>query len=63
MRNIHAGELTSILLSKRGGMAFVTNDGKAKRFCEENGVEWLDILTYSGYATGSVYLTREKLKT
>jgi len=44
LRNIHAGELTSILLSKREGMAFVTNDGKAKRFCEENGVEWLDIV-------------------
>ena len=25
-------------------MAFVTNDSKAKRFCEENGVEWLDII-------------------
>ena len=44
LRNIHAGELTSILLSKREGMAFVTNDSKAKRFCEENGVEWLDII-------------------
>ncbi|RZN31908.1 MAG: hypothetical protein EF813_12060 [Methanosarcinales archaeon] len=44
LRNIHAGELTSILLSKRDGMAFVTNDSKAKRFCEENGVEWLDII-------------------
>ena len=22
----------------------MTNDGKAKRFCEENGVEWLDIV-------------------
>ena len=44
LRNIYAGELTSILLSKWGGMAFVTNDSKAKRFCEENGVEWLDII-------------------
>jgi len=44
LRNIHSGELTSILLSKRDGMAFVTNDSKAKRFCEENGVEWLDII-------------------
>ena len=44
LKNIHAGELTSILLSKREGMDFVTNDGKAKRFCEENGVEWLDIV-------------------
>ncbi len=44
LRNIHTGELTSILLCKREGMDFVTNDSKAKRFCEENGVEWLDIV-------------------
>ena len=44
LRNIHTGELTSILLCKREGMAFVTNDRRAKRFCEENGVEWLDIV-------------------
>ena len=44
LRNIHTGELTSILLCKREGMAFVTNDSRAKRFCEENGVEWLDIV-------------------
>lgn len=44
LRNIHAGELTSILLCKREGMAFVTNDSKAKRFCEENDVEWLDVV-------------------
>jgi len=25
-------------------MAFVTNDSRAKRFCEENGVLWLDIV-------------------
>ena len=44
LRNIHIGELTSILLCKREGMDFVTNDSKAKRFCEENSVEWLDIV-------------------
>jgi len=44
LRNIHAGELTSILLCKRDGIAFATNDGKAKRFCEESNVEWLDIV-------------------
>jgi len=44
LRNIHAGELTSILLCKRDGLAFATNDGKAKRFCEESSVEWLDIV-------------------
>jgi len=25
-------------------MVFATNDSKAKRFCKENGVEWLDIV-------------------
>jgi len=44
LRNIHAGELASILLCKREGMAFATNDSKAKRFCEENNVEWLDVV-------------------
>jgi len=44
LKNIHAGELTSILLCKRDGIAFATNDGKAKRFCEESSVEWLDIV-------------------
>jgi len=44
LRNIHAGELTSILLCRREGMAFATNDRKAKRFCEENDVVWLDVV-------------------
>jgi len=44
LKNIHAGELTSILLCKMENMAFATNDSKAKRFCKENGVEWLDIV-------------------
>jgi predicted nucleic acid-binding protein len=44
LKNIHAGELTSTLLCKREDMAFVTNDSKAKRFCKENGVEWLDVV-------------------
>ena len=44
LRNIHAGELTSILLCRREGMAFATNDSKAKRFCEENDVVWLDVV-------------------
>jgi len=43
-KNIHAGELTSILYCIKEGMDFATNDGKAKRFCKENGVEWLDIV-------------------
>jgi predicted nucleic acid-binding protein len=44
LKNLHAGELTSILLCKREGMDFATNDSKAKRFCKENGVVWLDIV-------------------
>lgn len=44
LKNLHAGELTSILLCKRDGMDFVTNDSKAKGFCKENGVKWLDIV-------------------
>jgi len=44
LKNIHAGELTSALLCKRENMVFATNDSKAKRFCKENGVEWLDIV-------------------
>lgn len=44
MKNIHAGELTSILLCKKIGMDFATNDNKAKKFCKEYGVEWIDII-------------------
>ncbi|MDD5473131.1 MAG: hypothetical protein PHU34_03175 [Candidatus Methanoperedens sp.] len=44
LKNLHAGELTSILLCKRDGLDFATNDSRAKRFCKENGVEWLDIV-------------------
>ncbi len=44
LRNLHAGELASILLCKKEGMGFATNDNRAKRFCRENGVEWLDIV-------------------
>lgn len=44
LKNLHAGELTSILLCKKTGMDFATNDSRAKRFCKENDVEWLDIV-------------------
>ncbi len=44
LRNIHAGELTSILLCKKMEMDFATNDNKAKKFCKEYGVEWIDII-------------------
>lgn len=44
LKNLHPGELTSILLCKKKGMDFATNDGRAKKFCKENGVVWLDIV-------------------
>ncbi|MCX9009672.1 MAG: hypothetical protein OIN66_00995 [Candidatus Methanoperedens sp.] len=44
LKNLHAGELTSILFCKNAGMDFATNDTRAKRFCKENGIEWLDIV-------------------
>lgn len=44
LKNLHPGELTSILLCKKRGMDFATNDGRAKKFCNENGVVWLDIV-------------------
>ena len=44
LKNIHTGELTSILLCKKMGMDFATNDNKAKKFCKEYGVEWIDII-------------------
>lgn len=44
LKNLHPGELTSILLCKKEGMDFATNDVRAKRFCKENEVTWLDIV-------------------
>jgi len=44
LKDLHPGELTSILLCRRENMAFVTNDSKAKKFCKKNGIEWLDII-------------------
>jgi predicted nucleic acid-binding protein len=44
LKNLHTGELTSILLCKKMGMDFATNDSRAKRFCKDNGVEWVDIV-------------------
>lgn len=41
---LHAGELTSILLCKKEGMDFATNDKRAKMHCKDVGVEWLDII-------------------
>jgi predicted nucleic acid-binding protein len=44
LKNLHTGELTSILLCKKMGMDFATNDNKAKIFCKEYGVGWIDII-------------------
>jgi predicted nucleic acid-binding protein len=44
LRNLHSGELTSILLCKKDGMDFATNDNRAKRYCNDNNVGWLDIV-------------------
>ena len=59
LRTIPAGELTSILLCKREGMAFATNDSKAKRFCEANDAEWLDVVDIRRLCY--LYGTKEKL--
>jgi len=44
LKNVHSGELSSILLCKKLNMDFATNDKRAKRFCEENSVVWYDIV-------------------
>jgi len=44
LKNVHSGELSSILLCKKLNMDFATNDKKAKRFCDENNVVWYDIV-------------------
>ena len=43
LANLHPGELTSILICKKEGRDFATNDKKAKIFCNEVGVSWVDI--------------------
>lgn len=44
LTHLHAGELTSILLCEKEGIDFATNDKKAKSYCKDVGVEWLDIV-------------------
>lgn len=44
LTHLHAGELTSILLCKKEGIDFATNDKKAKAYCKDVDVEWLDIV-------------------
>lgn len=43
-KKLHATEIYSILLCRENGMVMVTNDKVAKRFCEEKGVSWMDII-------------------
>ncbi len=60
---IHAGELTSILLCKKEGMDFVTNDKKAKIYCKEIGVEWLDIIDMLRLCYLKRLLNRKEIET
>ncbi len=61
LKDLHAGEVASILLCRRSGMAFVTNDRRAKRYCEENGVEWLDIVDLLRVCYRKQVLTKQEL--
>jgi len=44
LTHLHTGELTSILLCKKAKVDFATNDKRAKAYCRDVGVEWLDIV-------------------
>ena len=63
LSNLHSGELTSILLCKKEGMDFVTNDKKAKMFCKEMGVEWLDIVNILRLCYLKRILDRKEIET
>ncbi len=63
LSNLHTGELTSILLCKKGGMDFATNDKKAKMFCKEVGVEWLDIVDILRLCYLKCVLGRKEIET
>ena len=63
LSNLHSGELTSILLCKKEGMDFVTNDKKAKIFCKEMGVEWLDIVNILRLCYLKRILDRKEIET
>ena len=63
LSNLHTGELTSILLCKKEGMDFATNDKKAKMFCREVGVEWLDIVDILRLCYLKCVLDRKEIET
>ena len=60
---IHAGELTSILLCKKEGIDFTTNDKKTKIYCKEIGVEWLDIIDLLRLCYLKCLLDRNEIET
>ena len=59
---LHAGELTSILLCKKAEVDFATNDKKAKAYCKDIGVEWLDIIDILRLCYLKHLLDREKIE-
>ncbi len=63
LSNLHTGELTSILLCKKEGMDFATNDKRAKMFCKEVGVEWLDIVDILRLCYLKCVLGRKEIET
>ncbi|HJH32506.1 MAG TPA: hypothetical protein C5S50_10135 [Methanosarcinaceae archaeon] len=63
LTGVHAGELTSILLCKKEGMDFATNDKKAKIYCKEIGVEWLDIIDMLRLCYLKCLLDRKEIET
>lgn len=63
LSNLHTGELTSILLCKKEGVDFATNDKKAKMFCKEVGVDWLDIVDILRLCYFKCVLDRKEIET
>jgi predicted nucleic acid-binding protein len=55
-RKLHITEIYSILLCRKKRMAMITNDKAAKKFCEENGIIWMDIaeLLRFGFLKGKI---------
>lgn len=51
LKNLHAGELTSILLCKREGLDFATNVAEQRDFAKRMVLGGLILWIYSGYAT------------
>jgi len=62
LTHLHAGELTSILLCKKANVDFVTNDKRAKAYCKDVGVEWLDIVDILRLCYLKHLLDKEEIK-